>query len=439
MGMPLKSVLVTGLKSLCVILLFFYTQVFASTEFDQATEELLSLQDIIERCEEGVEKAKEKTEGFDETSFNNMQQVTSQSLSAGGSAKLAHQANAAINSVMAANAVRRCNKCKVAINECQSQCDLEEQCQRIIGDAGGVCDSSQPYYGCPLVGLSGTRPDDVCIQDCNNKFDECKGSLEEGLEECETYKSPCNDSCVQAGLSGLTALTSLLAAEQLGGNVDKANLLPKKEEKKDPKLEFPKGLKASDAPGSSGFADSGFADGEGSKAHSPALFSELQGDKSQQASDPTKTSVEPTDLSKPRHYYGRDGLSRNGLSKEGGFLGDTTGSKLDQFGSSKLSADKNDSARGKKSKRRSPDREEEIRLAQQGFSGSGGLFEGSSSHSARVSSGGGRRYRPKAKKTSQRGLSGEAKSSNKRDSSFKDNIFGMTSHLIFQFCDNGKC
>ena len=112
------------------------------------------------------------------------------------SAKVAHQGKAAIDSTLSAVALKRYIKCSAAITECETICQSAiTKCSNMIGK---------------MINSSLTGPSAEAAA-CKKNIPEYKSTL----SGCGAQQSICDQAGLQAGLSGLSALTSLFAAKQL--------------------------------------------------------------------------------------------------------------------------------------------------------------------------------------------------------------------------------
>ena len=108
------------------------------------------------------------------------------------SAKIAHQGKAAIDSTLSAVALKRYIECSSAIGECETICESAiTKCNEIID-----------------TNTDSTSPE---VVKCETEIPEYKSTL----SACRAQQSPCDQAGLQAGLSGISALTSLFAAKQL--------------------------------------------------------------------------------------------------------------------------------------------------------------------------------------------------------------------------------
>ena len=172
--------------------------------------------DPQQECSAMPGKARTATSGMDMASYALVGETVNSSVQtlAGSSAKIAHQGNAAINSVLSAVALKRCTACKSAISECESKCEFETACAE------------------PKASLEACRNSpsvDCSIQETD--VEDCRTTAQENLEECQTQEEPCSQVCLQAGISGIQAATSLLAAKALGDCQPGEDCDSKKEEK----------------------------------------------------------------------------------------------------------------------------------------------------------------------------------------------------------------
>ena len=428
----LKGVLLT-------LVLAFNLQALTEGE---GSGEALSVEEITKECKKSVKRAEKETVGIDMASYAAMSQVTNQvSAVKGKSAKLAHQGNAGINSVLAANAAKRCTKCREAIRQCKSDCDSESQCEEIkIEDIPTNCKKAKPEYGCPQTsGTNVSEPTfEPCKTNCNTAFEECERKLDDLREECISLSNPCEQACLQAGLSSLTALKSLAAAEQLGNcEGDECKSLSNSEEGNE--LDIPNDLDSPYTPSSSGLVD-GTVYGEGASSNNPAQLAlgDLAGDKTKANKN---NKINPKDPSQPNHYYGREGLpdvkasnlkpvnSKNSpFAARAGYSGNQARLAGILFN------------RGKKKKPYKEDEDEEDVNLDQGFSPGGSIsgYSPSGSHSG----GSFRSFkRDNKNKDSKRKLAGkdDSQADGKSGQDLKDTIFVITSRLIYKFCDNNKC
>ena len=423
----------------------------------QDSDGSLLVDDIIENCEVNVKSAKQETVGIDMGSYAVMSQATSQVAAVGGmSAKLSHQANAGINSVLAANAAKRCTKCKGAISRCKEECDSTSKCESIKIDKSSkpcVKSAKETGYGKCLKDTTTNNYDSICEGNCKTAISECDGELKKLQGTCESFSTPCGQACLQAGLSTLTAAASLVAAGQLGRcEGDECKNLPDPDpdpEPKDPKPDIPKN---SNAPSPSGVVY-GRVYGEGdsennwaSKNNPVQLGSALAGGETKT----NKGKTTPKDSSQPRHYYERDGSSgiagdnSNPESSKNSAGKRYSGNQASLAGNQASSAGNLNRSKKKKSYRKDEDEDEDeegINWDQEGFRSGGSAtgYSRSGSHSGRSSFGGFKR--DNQDKDSKRELSGKSDSqaNGKSDQDFKDTIFVRASRLIYKFCDNNKC
>ena len=154
-----------------------------------------------EACESASSEAVSASSGMDMMSYAMMGQAVTGAVSAskGASASVAHKGNAAIQSTLSAVALKRCASCKSAISACETACSPEK---------------------CPPA-----------------SFDEtCPGKMKAGLKTCIAQETFCTQACLQGGLSGIQALTSIMSARALedcpegAENCGTKNEDPKKEE-----------------------------------------------------------------------------------------------------------------------------------------------------------------------------------------------------------------
>ena len=109
------------------------------------------------------------------------------------SAKIAHQGKAAIDGTLSAVALKRYVECSSAITECETICQSAiTKCNNIINSDPGLLP-------------------DPAVAECKTNIPEYKSTL----SDCSGQQSICAQAGLQAGLSGLSALTSLFAAKQL--------------------------------------------------------------------------------------------------------------------------------------------------------------------------------------------------------------------------------
>ena len=173
-----------------------------------------TVDEILEKCEESVENTSQQTVGLDMQSYVLMNQAVNTVTSATGkSIKVAHQANALINGVMSANATKRCGLCKSALASCRSEDCSKEQCESIV-QAPQQCQCSVSSYGCNSTSIPNKK---ACIDMCKKACKNCKEELTKGRKECQKFASPCDQVCLQAGISATEALKSYLTANQLSG------------------------------------------------------------------------------------------------------------------------------------------------------------------------------------------------------------------------------
>ena len=170
--------------------------------------------DPIEVCQSAVSKAVQASVGMDMASYALVGQTVSTAVQTaqGASAKVAHQGNMAIQGTLSAVALKRCAECQTAIGECESDCNSAEKCAK-------QRDPVPP-------GDPGTLPTKT----------NCETELKAQLEKCLAQKTPCGQACLQGGISGLQAMTSLMAAKALGDCPEGAENCveqPKKETEKE--------------------------------------------------------------------------------------------------------------------------------------------------------------------------------------------------------------
>ena len=159
----------------------------------------------IEACESAAVEAEQASVGMDMTSYALVGQAVTGAVSAakGSSAKVAHQGNMAIQGTLSAVALKRCAACQTAIGACETACDSSTQCK-------GYTDP--PQASIPTLS-------------------DCTTTLQAKHKECMALKTPCGQACLQGGLSGIQALTSLLAAKALGDCPEGADNCVKNPEK----------------------------------------------------------------------------------------------------------------------------------------------------------------------------------------------------------------
>ena len=142
--------------------------------------------DHEEKCDKTlVNNAEQVCEGMDMASYalvgQTVQNATDTVQSA--SARTAQIGSAAVSTALGVSAMKRCTACRKAISECEEKCNID-------------------------------------CKECNleNPVDQtkCEEHLAEKLEECRAFKTSGDQACLQAGISGIQALTSLMAARALG-------------------------------------------------------------------------------------------------------------------------------------------------------------------------------------------------------------------------------
>ena len=401
---------------------------------EESTESKV-LDAIIQRCEEKLKRVEKETVGMDMASYALISQVANQATSAAGSAKIAHQGSGAINTALAASTLKRCTKCKTAINKCKDDCDTENQCQTILLSSETniecLC-SEESNFGC--------KPDDTdCIQKCGADCKKCETSLEETLKGCEGFSSKCGDVCLQAGLSGVQAVTNMMAARQLGGcdeGEDCDTSLPKKKSET-PLFENPKGLSVN-PPNLSSSVNTGSG---------LSKSKNLSGAPYIPKTDTTQTDASKEDDKKKDTiagsedpYYGREslndgikgvGFKPNSASLTGAGVGASPFGNQDglNFKNGDSKKDKKNSVFGKSA----------LSGGSVGF-GSGGKLAGYKAASSLNRLGGSSKKGKNSLKKSNRGVSGEMGMQGEGTAqNLKDSIFERASHFIKVVCSSEKC
>ena len=165
----------------------FFSMISIVNATVQQNSEPTTNQDKIEACKDGVRLAKKASSGMDLASYALVGQAVQGTVSTvaegGGSAKLSHQGNSAIQSTLSTVALKRCMACEEAITACEEVCEAD------------CIEVNPPALDTPKA--------------------TCETSLEEGLENCTAQQEDCSNACLQGGLSGIQALTSALAAKAL--------------------------------------------------------------------------------------------------------------------------------------------------------------------------------------------------------------------------------
>lgn len=427
-------------KVFLILILSFSLQAFTDGH-EEGGEELSTLDGIKKQCRRDTKGADSTVFDGDTASTATMQQTTAQATSAGGqSARAAHLGSAAINTVMMANAQKRCGRCKAAISKCRESCNFDEKCEKFESQSGVspycIC-SDTANFGCNIPpSVPGSDP---CLNhrsECQSSCNTCEEYLEEKLEECEGYSNPCGQVCAQAGLSGLTALTNLLAARQLGNCVGEDCDKPPKDEDdpKNPDI-TPPNPTAPSAPGSSHLAEFGGL-GDNVSTDPYKLHSGVAGSK-------TKTNSKGNNKrTEGNPYFGRESLNGNDKNTLKPLSGSSKGSMAgvapssgSQDGLGLFNGNKNSKPYKKLKDKKEG---EDMDFGQGGFS-PGGSFAGyqSSGGNSRRHYGGGRSSKDK---DSKRGVSGAQADSKDSDSLLsQDTIFIRTSRLIVRFCNNSRC
>lgn len=410
------------IKVFCLFLILaFSAQTVFATEGEDG---LKTLDGIIEQCEKDVTFAGNETKGMDIASYAIMQQVTQQAVSvAGESARTAHQGSAAINMVLTVNATKRCLKCKEAIEVCEESCGSENKCSTFLLENRETC----------KCGEGGALP-----EKCHGGCEACREKLMTSHTKCKALSSDCENVCLQAGLSSMTALTNLESAKKLG-NCRGANCSNSLKESLEASSQDPNQLKLPDGVSAVSSVPH-FGHSEGSVAQNSPQFNtaSLAGTKKQVEKD-TKDADQ-----KKTHYYGREGLATNikpapsSSSPQGSIAGVSAGGSPSGLKPFSSRGDKSHFANKGQEDYEEEDYEEELFLAQTFNSAAGGL---AGSRSAR---GGDNRFGGSKRgfqgKKSKRDLSG--KDTGKEEAggrSGRDTIFTRASRLIYNFCDGGRC
>ena len=195
---------------------YFFTSFAVATT--QPPEQLTPQQ----ACESAVMKVEESSVGMDMASYAMVQQTVSSVSQSGNkkSIKKAHQGSALINSTLSVVALKRCSACEKAIKGCKQTCSAKN------------CDR----YKMPQAVFNTDY--NVCVRELNSQ-----------KRECFKHKSECQNSCLQAMLSGAQALGNINAARALsdcsGPNCNQVKNDPKNK----PVIHAPDGVKISEIPG----------------------------------------------------------------------------------------------------------------------------------------------------------------------------------------------
>ncbi|MDE0091735.1 MAG: hypothetical protein OXN83_00425, partial [Oligoflexia bacterium] len=221
-----------------------------------------------EECKKAVSKAEQACKGMDMASYAMVGQATQGAVSAvesGGSAKLAHEGNAAINSALSSAALKRCAECELAMNHCMEEACAEERCDD--GDGNYMNDS--PDECKPTLRAEQERINNPPHKTSDGgkqvqqERQQCAEAFDEKREECAELKTYRDQACLQAGLSGIQAATSLLAAQALGDCPEGAENcinLDREKDKEEVKIAVDPPM-----PGSAGFPEFSLANPWGSK------------------------------------------------------------------------------------------------------------------------------------------------------------------------------
>ena len=167
-------------------------------------------------CKKAVSEAEQACKGMDMASYAMVGQATQGAVSAvesGGSAKLAHEGNAAINSALSSAALKRCAECESAMNHCMDTACAEERCRKEGNDLAGEC---KPTTEASVKKSCRTCKDYDGGKQVQQERQQCAEAFDEKREECAELKTYRDQACLQGGLSGIQAATSLLAAQALG-------------------------------------------------------------------------------------------------------------------------------------------------------------------------------------------------------------------------------